>query len=338
MDGAIHLPYGQLVQVEQQISAIYESSPEADAFRRWIQREFYEVERRYAKIWREKSLKLDLRLFSDVPVMGRIDLESCKTLQDAKILAKEFVSAEENARTCMNLIMIYLDIPTRAEDVVLQPWRKAGSKPLTEFASYAAHILTLEIFFNIALAKSFISDNRPSNRIDVAYLFYLPFCDVFVSSDGLHERCAPLFLRKNQSFVRGKELKQGLRQLNNSYAQLPEETKESGIINFAASPPETADCIVTTLWDRHVPGWRERGTFSPEISSETELYVKNYMKKAFDARKSQTSSFPPLDSENVDSFMLKNIVRARKGSWWQIPKSAAAELAKRRSEHKPGED
>jgi len=154
LDGAIHLPYGQLVQVEQQITAIYEASPEADAFRRWIQREFFEVERRYAKIWREKTLKLDLRLFADVPVIGSVDIESCKSLQDAKTLAKNFVSSKENATTCINLILIYLDIPTRAEDVVLRPWRDAGSKPLTEFAPYAAHILTVEIFLTLHLQRA----------------------------------------------------------------------------------------------------------------------------------------------------------------------------------------
>jgi len=138
--------------------------------------------------------------------------------------------------------------------------------------------------------------------------------------------------------VRGDQLKQGFKQLNELYAELPEETKEGGITNFAAAPPDSGDCIITTLWDRHVPGWRDRPTLSPEIRSEAESYVKNQMKQAFDVGKNQTSSFPPLDSQKVEHLMLKTMVRPKKGSWWQIPKSAAAEIGKRRSDLKPGDD
>ena len=64
--------------------------------------------------------------------------------------------------------------------------------------------------FHIAIAAHLISPERPSNRTDIAYLFYLPFCMMFVSSDKLHRETANLFLRADQEFVWGLDLKDDL--------------------------------------------------------------------------------------------------------------------------------
>ena len=53
-------------------------------------------------------------------------------------------------------------------------------------------------FFQIALGAGLIGGERPSNRTDIAYLFYLPFAMVFASSDNLHRRLAPLFMRPDR--------------------------------------------------------------------------------------------------------------------------------------------
>jgi hypothetical protein len=46
--------------------------------------------------------------------------------------------------------------------------------------------------------------------LDAHYLFYLPFCHVFASFDRLHRLLAPLFLRPDQRFLSGDDLKREL--------------------------------------------------------------------------------------------------------------------------------
>jgi hypothetical protein len=46
---------------------------------------------------------------------------------------------------------------------------------------------------------------------------------VAVSSDDLHRRCAPLFLRPDQEFVWGIDMKPALKAVNAHFLQLPEE-------------------------------------------------------------------------------------------------------------------
>jgi hypothetical protein len=57
--------------------------------------------------------------------------------------------------------------------------------------------------------------------VDIAYLYYLPFCMVFASSDNLHKRVVPLFLRPDQSFVEGPDLKADLKKIDEHTRSFP---------------------------------------------------------------------------------------------------------------------
>ena len=106
------------------------------------------------------------------------------------------------------------------------------------------------------LASDLISRDRPTNKVDLAYLYYLPFCRVFTSSDKLHERTVSLFMRDNQTFVRGDDLKADLAKLDAHYSALPDEVKASGLHRFASNPPDDTSFLVTRLWDLYMPKWR----------------------------------------------------------------------------------
>jgi len=188
---------------------------------------------------------------------------------------------------------------------------------LADYAPYVAYVLNVEVFFQVALAANLISTERPSNRVDIAYLFYLPFCMMFVSSDRLHRRCAPLFLRDDQAFVWGAELKEGLSQLNDLYAQLPDSTQGKGVMAFAHDPPKDGDFFVAQLWDQHFPRWRERREVN--LTDEAKARLIEELRK--------TRNAPPLDPDeadfdpmDTDSAAIERYVRKRKGSWWQVPK------------------
>ena len=179
--------------------------------------------------------------------------------------------------------------------------------------------MTVELFFQITLAADLISCKVPSNRIDIAYLFYLPFCKIFVSSDKLHRKCTSLFLRDDQEFVWGHLLKKGLSQLNDYYLQLPASIKEKGVMAFASDPPKNGDYYVAQLWDRHWPGWREEKNIHPAEKSSNDSKIVEKIKKMGDA---QGLPHNGIDFEPTDtaSLLIKRNVRRMKGSWHQIPK------------------
>ena len=183
---------------------------------------------------------------------------------------------------------------------------------MADFAPYAAYVLTVELFLQIALAAKLISSERPSSRIDIGYLFYLPFCMMFVSSDRLHRRCAAMFLREDQRFVWGPELKKGLGDVNTYYLQLPESTRGKGVFSFAGDPPETGNRIVVRLWDQFIPKWRERQ--DPSIAPVPDFDIKEEIK-----RMEAAPTLPPdreeLDRADMDQVVIKRDVRKKRGSW-----------------------
>ena len=318
MNGRIPVAGGRPVRADGDSGVVYEASPEVEAFSRWQKGKFLDVEHQFAKTWRASLSALDLlAVAAGIRAMG-IDAKTCKSLDQAKRMADTIVSAKDKPLDRMKLAFLFLDIPRQFEHPILEQWRVAGYPPLSVYAPFVAHVLTVEIFFQIALAADLISTERPSNRVDVAYLFYLPFCMIFVSFDKLHRRCAPLFLRPDQDFVWGENLKADLNQLNEYYSKLPESEKETGIMRFASTPPETNDHLVTQLWDRHLRPWRGKSLDLPR-TPEKEKEMVDWFK-----RFSKAPTLPPeevdFDPEDARTLSIHRLIGRRRGSWWQIPK------------------
>ncbi|MDO8656570.1 MAG: hypothetical protein Q7K45_04990, partial [Nanoarchaeota archaeon] len=292
MTGQIPLAEGRLVKIDGKSGVVYDESPEAAAFSRWQEGKFLQVERSFAKSWRETISSLDLRGVSETFKVLGISGTSCKNIEEAKLIAEEFVNADDKRFERMMLPLYFLGVPTEYHLPIIQRWTSEGCPPLSIFAPYAAYVSKVEIFFQIALAASIISAERPSNRIDIAYLFYLPFCMVFISSDKLHKKCAPLFLREDQEFIHGVELKNDLNKIDSYYKTFPDDKKALGIMSFACYPPVHEEFLVSHLWDRHLRPWRERTETSTPMHPEISTLLIEQLEKERKA--------PTLQPEEVD--------------------------------------
>jgi len=278
MNGRIPFAGGRPVKSGGRKGVVVGITPEAQAFSRWQEGDFFEVEHQFARAWRSALSNLDLlAVAAGIRAMG-IDKKMCKSLDQARIMADTIVHIKDRPVDLLKLAFLFLGIPHKFERTILERWSTAGYLPLSIYAPFAAHVLTVEIFFQIALGAHLISTERPSNRVDIAYLFYLPFCMIFVSSDKLHRRCAPFFMRSNQEFVWGEELKTDLKQLNDYYLKLPDSEKETGIMRFAPKPPKTGDYLVSRLWDRHLGPWRGKSSEDLPMDPKKEKELVEHLK------------------------------------------------------------
>lgn len=237
-------------------AVVFGPPPETEARARWQKREFLEVERKFAQNWRNALSNLDLE---SVFRRGREVTKRFgrpKDLAAAKALAEEIMGKRDSRHVREILSSIR---PERLGRTVVERWHARGSPPIKTFAPFTAHVFLVDLVFCIALGADLIGRERPSNVIDVAYLYYLPFCMAFTSNDALHQRLAPLFLDNDQVFIPGQELKADLARLDSHYSQLPEEEKARGVMSFAHYPPTEGDFLVSRLWDKLMrPEWRER--------------------------------------------------------------------------------
>jgi len=317
MTGQIPVSRGRLVKYAGKTGAVFQQSPESEAFSRWQNNEFLEVERLYAHSWRQALQNLNSREVTGFFRVLGINEKSCNNLQDAYSLARAIVHASDKQFKIMPWALISLNVPYHLHGDIEKSWSIAGRPPLFEYAPYAAFVLTVELFFHIALAANLISGKRLSNRVDIAYLFYLPFCMMFVSNDRMHRRCAPLFLREDQEFVWGQDLKRCLSQINEHYLQLPETAKEKGVISFSSDLPQIEDSLMEHLWNRLLP--------KSQKMKEGDIPDRSTAKPTWEEIKEMEDA-PPLspkeihcDPENIDGILIKRRTRRMKGSWRQIP-------------------
>lgn len=323
MNGRIPTAGGVVVQFEGKTGVRHDVPEESRAFERWQKREFLELERLYAKAWRESLAAIDLlAVAAGMQALG-INAKICKSLEDAKRITDSLLERTEGVENLIKLALIVLGIHTSYESPILDAWREKGSRPLSEFAAYAAHVLSIELFFQIALAADLIGTARSSNRIDISYLFYLPFCQAFVSSDDLHRRCALLFLRTDQSFVWGPDLKADLRRAEEHYGKLPDEEKELGLMAIARTPKGLTGSLISDLWDRHLrPIWRDQPSKAKPRDDAEAAKLIAYLDKFSEAPTIPRDRVPsgPMDA---DMAQITRNVHVKKGSWFQLPKKIA---------------
>jgi hypothetical protein len=70
-------------------------------------------------------------------------------------------------------------------------WERSPGKQIAAFAPYAAYCNRVLLLFHFALLGGLIG-TKATNRIDLEYLYYLPFATAFASGDALHATLAPL--------------------------------------------------------------------------------------------------------------------------------------------------
>lgn len=321
LTGQIPMPGGQTVQLNGKTGLIIPRAPETEAMSRWQAEQFKEVEHIVAREWRQAVSELDLKGMAEAMQVIGINGKTCKSLDQAAKMARDIVQSSNKPFDQMKLLFYFTKIGRQYAPAVLERWKVANYRPLAQHAPYAAHILTIELFFQISLAASLISTDRPSNRVDISYLLYLPFCEVFTSTDRLHKKCAPLFLRENQDFVWGGDLKADLRRVNAHWlTALTDKQREAGLNTISHMPVEHEGSIIVRLWDRHSPGWRNRlKRAEPEMSPEMEKQLVEQMKAMREAQPVNLSPEERLKAD-ITHTTVERSVHSCKGSWWQFPK------------------
>lgn len=112
-------------------------------------------------------------------------------------------------RTCLDAILTRLDANESFRKKVLDRWHTEGKPPLREFAQYSYFCFRALSIFGVALRDELIG-RKNTNLIDLEYFFYAPFCDWFVSDDGLHKALYRAVLDDRHVFSEGRVLKGSL--------------------------------------------------------------------------------------------------------------------------------
>ena len=328
--GRVAMAGGERVQLGDKKGVVYRRSPEREALERWTERHFLEVERNIAKNWRRALTRIDFDTMVKAVMAQLGHWRKPKSVEDAKQIADtiiDYMDPEWLIRFGLDL----LGVP-EATDYVIGHWIKLRRPPLREYLPYFVFLLTINLFFCLLLPTQLLKNVKPSHQVDLAYLYYLPFCSVFTSKDNFHAQIVPLFLNENQTFVNGVEFKEELRRLNECYSALPEEDLKTGLINFAKHPPDDTSFLTTRLWGKYLPRWREIKEKPREPRDpESEKRLIEELNRMSDSPELQPHD--ERDSDKLDYFTVIKNVRMRKGKWQRF----SSDQEERMVEEKRGE-
>jgi len=309
---------GQALELGGKTGVVFQPSPEEEAFSRWQKYQFLELERLHAKTWRKGLSNIDFeetyKLYQTFFPLGKP-----KNLEDVKKFVDFYIDGPDQQNVLV-FGLSSLGIVPYAQVKIISRWTESGKPQIREFAPYFTHVFSVDFFFNLAIASDLIGRERPSHKIDIAYLYYLPFCMVFTSSDKLHLKMAPFFLRENQTFVLGEELKKDLSKLDEHYDSLPESVKERGTMSFAFYPPHDEKFLITKLWDKHMAkDWRKHGDIpKPQPDSPASKNLIDELEK-FKKEGKPIPDEKRVGSGEPDHMLIERKVIGRKGKWTRFP-------------------
>jgi hypothetical protein len=319
MRGQVLLPRGCNATVSGHPMAILPESPEAKAFLRWTQGDYEEEERQAAAEWRTSDKGYGTDAVIEALTKLKIDLsKSCSSLANVRAMTDEVLAALTSEQQ-LYLAMQLLGINTAAYGVqILLRFKTAGEPAFSTFAPYVDFCLRVELFFHLAVFKS---QTGTAERTDLCYLFYLPFCQIFVSGDWVHKKATSLFLRPDQEFVSAEKMKAALRALNAYYLALPEEERRKSIHQMAPQPPKDGDNLITQLWDRHFKTWRTPKTVkvSRNDMKEVTSFWQDKIAELQNIAETTGGDATPIPIEGLDALIMRRKARKRKGSWWLVP-------------------
>jgi hypothetical protein len=304
------------VRTDGKEGIVFELSPEAEAFQRWQKGQFSEVERMTANLWRASLEELDL------PGIGK----SFKSMLRREERPRNHADARETARAILGatghdfrLLMLaheLLDMPAASRQSVIQAWKAAGNPPMPTYAPYTAHCLEVDLYFYLAISNGIISDQRASNRRDIDYLYYLPFANIFVSSDKLHRAAVEQFLHSDQQFAWGPDFKADLAAINAHFLALPEEVKAEGLFTLVDRPPIEHQGLCADLWDKHQKNWRQPKLPMPKLLPEVHAELMGRSDRMVAAARSASSHVKSEPPPNVhDHLIIERSMPAVRGSW-----------------------
>lgn len=169
-------------------------------------------------------------------------------------------------------------------------------RSVIEFAPYAVSVLRLFLAFVCGLARGFIGP-RPTNYIDLQYLYYSPFCMVFVSNDKFHREMWGATSGVH-SFVWGKELKDDLRRRIDIRAQTKKSDEPSLDREGPAGASSAQSSVIARMWGTYMrppekSDQPDRARTFEDLAPEIQQQFKDAMKQLDEMDRTRSGKLRP---------------------------------------------
>jgi len=272
-DGRPHVGIKKAVASESGMRGyLIEETEEEKSIYKWKDGNFTEADHELSALWRMTTTEEGLleRLKKSLNPDSTIKFADFQELN--KFVIEIITSPATQEFLLISLFQNY-DIDAMTSVQIFGRWNQEGKPLIKDFAPFAFHCLKVDTLFLFGLTSGLIG-TRPTNRVDLEYLYYLPFGNIFTSNDKVHKNLVPLLLQDYQKFIVGPELKEDLKNIVAFLNTLEIEERRK----FKNVPPIIDSSITFQLWKEYF-NYPEKSNWNREISEREKEMMKEKMKE-----------------------------------------------------------
>lgn len=277
--GQAVIDYGTKVPLNNgKFGMFIDLSPLNKAILRWSDGNFTDSDKLLAELWRKVSNKYTSDVFKQQIDELQIILPRVNEFNEIQDVVNEYMMKLSLQDSWLNLSINLVNPANHIKNKILFRWNSENTL-LKYFAPYAYFCIKVILTMQIATSSGLIKW-KSTNRLDMEYLFYLPFCMLFVSGDNLHIQLAPLLMRENQSFANSMELKKSMKMQIEQWKTIDKEEKLLLKAGLGSYPLPMKDSIIINLWNKHCIAWDRWNKIFPEGTDKDEKErILNYLSK-----------------------------------------------------------
>ena len=304
MDGRAVVAEGKHVISEGgEEGIIAEVSPTEKALLRWQVGDFEMPEQILAAAWRQTNVAVNLEEMQrnlGARLRPLVDLPSL----DAVVPFVEGLIDTRRTPELYGLFLHYLGFHLNSIREIMTRLTRPREQHYSLAFPYTTFCLRAATIFAVALAFGHVTTHH-NTLVDLEYLFYIPFCDVFSSGDKFHRDMAPYLLSGKQEFIWHDELKTDLKGLSAWWDGLNEHDRAVELER--PGPPENDASRAHLIWRKLMgPGYHTREKL--RLTPEQQKGLVDHIRKLMDTVQDADGSIPrTLDDK--DFVVRKRMVR-----------------------------
>lgn len=258
-------PHVQSLEGGRYIS--YDATPQQRMWMKWASGDFCPMENSVAEFYRLQLRNIDLHaLASGWREFVRDWLGNPNTFEDLlNGIDRVLSSAERPVRR--EVLRVMYDLIDVGSDLRLAAYSFFDQHPGTTIVSrlpYSTHVLKVYMAYACSLARG-LAGPRTTDRVDLQYLFFAPFCQVFTSSDRFHRYFWPA-VTSSSIFVWGPDLKNDLARRAELRTSMTREDWKQHRRAYGIHPVPIPGSVVSDVWDRQMGSPRP---YDPDKQTKT---------------------------------------------------------------------
>lgn len=233
------------------------------AISKWKKGDFSEGDFANSTHWREKTTNADPLTEFKARLGNNPDLNNFKSMDQVYRFIQKFTEDEQQQEGIL-LGVMKENLKSEVDRFnTMDRWYKAGRPNLSKFIPYNLFCTQVDMMFMLGVLNGLIK-NQSTSRVDLQYIHYLPFCDIFSANDKFFDAIVPYFVRTPEQYIKGTTLKEDLKR---AWTYIEGITNEEEKRRFFKHPPVLAESFTFKLWNKYF-GYPDAETFSGRMTEE----------------------------------------------------------------------